>query len=373
MSEMPVAAINAVLAQYDLPGTLKCVEPIVQGHINHTFRVTLVDASSGLRSTYVVQQINQHVFREPEKVMHNVRQIAQHVQGLEDPGHCSILQFLDTRTGVNYVRLEGQYWRVSPFVENSISYDVVEDSRIVCRAGYAFGRFQAMLADLPMEDLAETIPDFHNTPKRLQDFFAVVQEDPVGRAGEVSREIAFFEKHRELVSQLELLREQGMLPRRVTHNDTKINNILMDQKSGEPVCVLDLDTVMPGLVAMDFGDAIRTAGNTALEDERDLSKVNLHMPHYEAFTRGFVGVCRATLTPLEIDTLALGAVTITTEQAARFLGDYLGGDRYYRIHRPQHNLERARCQITLAQRMLDRMDEMEAVVRKYALAADVSC
>ncbi len=373
MSEIPMAAIAAVLTHYELPGSLKSVEPIVQGHINHTYRIAVEQPTTGTIFEYVLQRINQHVFKQPEQVMHNIRQISRHVKGQENSDDCSILRFVDARSGCNYVHHDGEYWRLSPFVGNSVSYDVVTDSAIVCRVGYAFGRFQSVLADLPMSQLYATIPDFHNTPKRFRDFFAAVEEDPVGRAAGAAEDIAFLAGQQELASRLESLKAQGMLPLRVTHNDTKMNNILMDKDTGEPLCVVDLDTVMPGLVAMDFGDAIRTVGNTAVEDEQDVSKVQLHLDHYDAFARGFVGVCRSSLTPLEIDTLALGALTITLEQAVRFLGDYLAGDVYYRIHYPLHNWHRARCQLTLAKRMLERFETMEAIVRKYAFAENVQC
>ena len=249
-------------------------------------------------------------------------------------------------------------------MKDSITYDFVENSQVLPSAGYAFGRFQAMFADFPLEKLHATIPDFHNTSKRLDTLFEVVAQDPLGRAKDLQDEIHFFEQHKELASRLDEMLAAGEVPLRVTHNDTKYNNILMHKDSGEPLCVIDLDTVMPGLAMHDFGDAIRFAANTAEEDEPDLSKVGINMDNYRAFTQGFVAACQGFLTPAEIDSMALGAITITIELASRFLADHINGDKYFRIHRENHNLDRARCQIKLAQDMIARYDEMCAVVRE---------
>ena len=198
---------------------------------------------------------------------------------------CDIISFLDNHHGKNYTIVNGDYWRVCDFVKNSVAFDYVEDSKILYSAGYAFGRFQQLLSDLPMDRLYETIPDFHNTKKRLDYFFEMVSLDPMCRVKDVKEDIAFFEKYRKLASTLVDLSEKGELPLRVTHNDTKYNNILMDRDTLEPLCVIDLDTVMPGLAAYDFGDAIRFAANTAVEDETDLSKVSLNMENYQEFTK----------------------------------------------------------------------------------------
>lgn len=261
---------------------------------------------------------------------------------------------------------EGSYWRISSFVENSVTYETAEDLKVLTSAGYAFGRFQYFLSDFPMDRLYETIPDFHNTKKRLDNFFKIVDEDPLGRAKELDLEIEFFKNNRSLASKIIEMQERGELPLRVTHNDTKYNNILMDRDTSEPLCVIDLDTVMPGLTMYDFGDAIRFAANDALEDERDLSKVRLNMDKYEAFTKGFIGASKEILTENELRYMALGAVVITIELASRFLGDHINGDKYFKIHRENHNLDRARCQIRLAQDMLDKYDEMCDIVKKYS-------
>ncbi len=365
MSPQHCTLLSKVLSHYPLPQGIDDYIVLKDGHINDTYRVLASD-SSGDREDLVVQRINRYVFKDPAKVMHNIREVTDHVRGKGDTGDCSIVSFLDNVQGDNYTVVDGEYWRVCRFIPNSIAHNTVEDLQVLRSAGYAFGRFQAVLSDLPMDRLHVTIPDFHNTKKRLDDFFQSVAGDAAGRVNDVRREISFFEEHRNLASRLTEMQEAGTIPLRVVHNDTKYNNILMDRDSGEPLCVIDLDTVMPGLPAHDFGDAIRFAGNTAAEDEPDLDKVSLDLDHYRAFAGGYLGVCRDILTETELDSMALGAVTITIEQAARFLADYLNGDVYYKIHRHGQNLDRARCQIALAKDMLHHYDTMRRIVDQSA-------
>ncbi|MGI6705889.1 MAG: phosphotransferase enzyme family protein [Clostridia bacterium] len=362
MNSQIIEMLKRVSEYYDLPGTLESFRECKNGHINTTYIVDF--ASGGTVKEYIFQKINSYVFKEPEKVMSNIKEIGRHLQSRKSDTDCDIITFLDNREGKNHTLLDGDYWRVCPYVPNSVTYETVENSKVLASAGYAFGRFQALLSDFPMEKLHETIPDFHNTRKRLEDFFEVVDRDPVGRAAEVQEEIAFFEKHRSIATRLVELQEKGELPLRVTHNDTKYNNILMHRESCEPLCVIDLDTVMPGLAMYDFGDAIRFAANTAPEDETDLSKVGLNMDHYREFTRGFMKAAGDFLTEKEKENMALGAMVITIELASRFLADHLDGDKYFRIHRENHNLDRARCQIRLAQDMLDKYEEMCKIVRE---------
>jgi hypothetical protein len=360
-----IQTLKEVSDHYDLPGSMKAFTQCVNGHINDTYRV-LLRIDQNAEKEYIFQRINEYVFKEPAKVMRNIKEISLHTRPKISDDDCDIITFLDNKHQKNYTVVNGDYWRVCYYVKNSVAFDYAEDSRVLYSAGYAFGRFQQLLSDLPMEKLYVTIPDFHNTKKRLDAFFEIVSLDPMIRAKDVKEEIAFFEKYRELASTLVDLLEKGELPLRVTHNDTKYNNILMDRDTLEPLCVIDLDTVMPGLAAYDFGDAIRFAANTAVEDERDLSKVGLNMEHYEEFTRGFMTACQGFLTPKEVETMALGAIVITIELASRFLADHLNGDKYFRLHRPDHNLDRARCQIKLAQDMLEKYDIMCKTVNRYA-------
>ena len=354
--------IRAVLAAYDLPGRICGITRLVNGHINDTYQVKLEEEDR--TETWILQRINDYVFKDPLLVMNNIRAINEYLDNQLDANDCGVIHFLANRDGIIYTEYAGGIWRLCPYVPNSVAYEQVENSQVLVSAGYAFGRFQALLEGLPMERLAETIPGFHDTPDRLRKLFDAAERDEAGRKTEVKSELDFFRRHEMLASRLADLLAAGELPLRVTHNDTKYNNILMDIDDGRPLCVIDLDTVMPGLSMYDFGDAIRFAANNAAEDEIDLGKVSLNMDYFEAFTRGFMAAAGPSLTEAEIDHMALGAVVITIELASRFLADHLDGDRYFRIHRPGHNLDRARCQIRLAEDMLEHLDEMNAIVRR---------
>lgn len=365
MDHRIMSLLERIKDNYDLPGQIKNVIVCDNGHINDTYRVQL-DSDGSRQDDYIFQRINSYVFKDPAKVMSNIKEITRHFESKMTEADCGIITFIDNRHGVNYTIIDDEYWRVCRFIKNSVTYDTVENSKVLCSAGYAFGRFQQLFSDLPMDRLHETIPDFHNTKKRLDSFFEAVDLDLAGRANDVGPEIEFFEKYRDLASSLVNLQEKGELPLRVTHNDTKYNNILIDKDTCEPLCVIDLDTVMPGLSVYDFGDAIRFAANYAAEDETDLSRVGLNMEHYREFTKGFMTACSSSLTKNEVENMALGAIVITMELASRFLADHLNGDKYFRIHRPNHNLDRARCQIRLAQDMLKKYDEMCSIVREYS-------
>ena len=370
MNQESTDFLKNVIAHYDLPGEIISATQCVNGHINGTYHVTLLK-TGGKEDNLIVQKINHYVFKDPEKVMHNIKEVGNHVRGRKSDTDCAIISFLNNKVGKNYTEIDGEYWRISRFVEDSVTYDFVENSTVLYSAGYAFGRFQSLLSDLPMEKLYETIPDFHNTRKRLNYFFEMVDLDPMGRAKELKNEIAFFKNHTSLATKLCDMLDAGKIPLRVTHNDTKYNNILMHKDTLKPLCVIDLDTVMPGLAMHDFGDAIRFAANTAVEDETDLSKVGLNLNNYWEFTRGFMSACQG-LTKNEIDTMALGAITITIELASRFLADHINGDKYFRIHRENHNLDRARCQIKLAQDMIEKYDVMCQMVNESITEREVA-
>ena len=356
--------LKKVLKQYPLEGEITGFEVIPTGHINETFQVEFTFVN-GEKKLYVAQKINAYVFKEPEKVMANIKTVNDYLQKTGIREDCAIRQYINAKDGKNYLLMDGFYWRLCDFIDNSVSYNTVESIEVLKSAGFAFGRFQAMLADIPMDQLFETIPNFHNTRSRVDNLFLSYEKNEAGRAAEVEEEMEFFRANRALLSRLVELLEEGKLPLRVTHNDTKYNNILMDKTTGKPVCVIDLDTIMPGLTMYDFGDAIRFAGNTAAEDETDLNKVMLNMDYFTAFTDGFVAAMGDALTDEEWNNLALGAFIITAEIGSRFLADYLDGDKYFKIHRPKHNLERARCQIKLAKDMLEKLDEMNKVVLSF--------
>lgn len=357
--------IQQVASAFGLSKAPDGIYPVENGHINRTYRVT-VDGKA-----YIVQRINGYVFNRPADIMENIEHVTAHIRKkLEAEGRDperGTLNYLHDSQGSNYIVDEaGDYWRVCPYIEGTRSYEQVENLHMLESAGYAFGEFQRMLSDYPMDQLHETIVDFHNTKKRLDDFFAMVKADPVGRAGEIQEDIRFFTDRRESAARFMAMLQKGELPLRVTHNDTKYNNILIDSQTFEAVCVIDLDTVMPGLSVYDFGDAIRFAASTALEDETDLAKVSINMDYFEAFTRGFMGASGGAFTPAEIDNMAQGCINITIELASRFLMDHINGDKYFAIHRPNHNLERARNQMKLVVEMEKRLDEMNAIVHRYA-------
>ncbi len=369
MNPETIHKLKKVISNYDLPGSLIHATQCVNGHINDTYRVTLA-RDNGSKDQLILQRINIYVFKDPIKVMHNINEVTRHLQSKQKRNDCNIISFLDNNKGKNYTCINGDYWRVCRFVKDSVTHEFVEDSQVLFSAGYAFGRFQYMLSDFPMDKLYETIPGFHNTRKRLEDFFKVVSLDPLGRLNEVREEVVFFEDNTELASKLCVMQERGEVPLRVTHNDTKYDNILMHKDTCQPLCVIDLDTVMPGLAMHDFGDAIRFAANTAVEDETNLCEVGLNMENYREFTKGFLSASQSFLTPKEKDTMALGAVTITIELASRFLADHINGDKYFKIHRKNHNLDRARCQIRLARDMLAKYDQMCEIVIQSSTGED---
>ena len=355
-------------------------EPFGNGHINDTFRVTL----PGSGRSYVLQRINRNVFHHPDQVMENVvavtgwirkklsrpEQMAELLRQSSDeaaqkdgmvrnaareaaqPPRQEVLQFLPAEDGRWYVRdLSGEYWRICDLIDHAVCYETAENEDIFYQSALAFGRFQQQLSDFPAEKLYETIPHFHDTPSRYRDFLEAVEADRAGRLKEVREEVEWIRSRQNLSSRLTDAQKAGKLPLRVTHNDTKLNNVMIDSTSGKAICVLDLDTVMPGLSVTDFGDAIRFGASTALEDEPALSRVHFDHHLYDVYRQGFLEGCRDALTPGEIRSLPDGALVITFEQAIRFLGDYLNGDTYYKTTRPGQNLDRARTQIRLLMEM----------------------
>lgn len=362
--EMPTEPILAIAARFGLSEPFQ-VEELTAGHINATYRLTRPEAAEA--PGYILQRINTGVFRDPAALMDNIGQVTAHIrrayqaEGI-DPTR-RVLHFLPADGGsLFYTDPVGGVWRAYRYIDNVTAYDRVDSPALFREVGRGFGDFQARLADFPAHRLAETIPDFHNTPRRYEAFCRAIREDMAGRVANVREEIAVLHDHRAMMGAI-VSRLGADIPLRVTHNDTKLNNVLMDNETGRALCVIDLDTVMPGSALYDFGDAIRTGASTAAEDEPDTTRIDLNMTLFQAFTEGFVAAATAGLTPTEIRLLPLGATVLTCEQAMRFLTDYLMGDTYFKTRYPTHNLVRTRAQLCLLRRMEARMDEMNAVVK----------
>ena len=354
----------AALAQiFCLSGEVTDYKVISNGNINATYDVTMM--VGGEERHFVFQKLNIFVFKSPKRIMKNIEKITTHIADkLESEGKSRdrVMHFAHTAEGKNYYMEDAGFWRISEFVPNTVTYNCCDDLAILRSAGYAFGEFQTQLSDFDATALYETIPNFHNTRGRIAVFLKHVNEDPCGRADEVAEEIARIKGYKNLAVRLCELIDSQELPLRVTHNDTKINNVLFDKDTGEAKTVIDLDTVMPGLVAYDFGDAIRFAANTAAEDEADLSLVSLDMDRFRAFAEGFLSALGRTLTPLEIKTLSLGVFTMTLELAVRFLDDYITGDQYFKTLYRGHNLVRTRCQLRLADLVYEHLGEMNKII-----------
>ncbi|MBO5355174.1 MAG: aminoglycoside phosphotransferase family protein [Clostridia bacterium] len=350
-----------VLAAYSHIGTVNYCERYGSGHINDTF---LTVSNTGKR--YIFQRINHVVFPEPEKMMENILSVTEHIRKkveLEqgDVERATIV-VVPTDTGAPFYRDSiGCYWRMYEFTERTVTKDRVESKKEFYQCGEAFGRLQGWLSDFPAEKLYEAIKDFHNTPVRYQNLMRAIEKDPKGRVAEVQDEINFVKERFEFVQTLEKAYASGDLPLRVTHNDTKLNNILFDETTVEPVCAIDLDTIMPGYSVNDFGDSIRFGANTAAEDETDLSKVSLDLDLYRTYAEGFLKGCGGKLTKTEIELLPIGARMMTLECGIRFLTDYIEGDTYFRISRPSHNLDRCRCQFALVLDMERKAEEMKLI------------
>lgn len=344
------------VGSFAFEGAFLGADVITHGHINDTWRVTTS------RRRYVLQRINHHVFRDPPAVMDNIRRVTAHIRakldGRPDVDR-RVLTLVPTRDGQWYYRDEaGQYWRAYHFIENAHIHDIVETAEQVEQAAREFGTFQRWLADLPPPRLAETIPGFHDTPRRFATFEAVLAADRHNRAAQARAEIEFVLQRKGIVNGL----LSAGLPERVTHNDTKFNNIMLDDATGAGLCVLDLDTVMPGLALYDFGDMVRTATCRAAEDERDLSRVRLELPFYEALVRGYLETAGEFLIGEERRLLAFAGKLITFEVGLRFLTDFLDGDQYFKVHRRGHNLDRCRTQF----RLVESIEQQEEAMNRLA-------
>lgn len=363
------SVVELIVEKFKVEGAFVSAKPFGNGHINDTRIITTKDGEGKIHK-YVLQGINKSVFRDPPKLMENYSKVTDYIRNEVvnmggDPER-EVLALVKTHDGKTYATdNRGEYWRMLVYVSDSMSYDKVERPEQFYDSAVAFGNFQYMLRDYPAETLYETIANFHNTPDRYRQLMAAVEMDSSGRLAEVMPEVEFCKSRREFSETLERAHSEGRLPLRVAHNDTKLNNILFDAKTGKPLCVVDLDTIMPGYSVNDFGDAIRFGATTALEDETDLSKVNFDIGLYELYVKGFLEGVKGGLTEAEYELLPIGAIMMTYECGMRFLTDYLNGDTYFRTHRPGQNLDRARNQFKLVRDMESMLPEMHRIVQKY--------
>ena len=348
---------------FRIQGPFFSYEEIKMGNVNHTYKVNYIrDDGSGMAKikSYLVQRVNTYAFQRPLELMANIDKVTEYIHAKYP--HVKCLHFHHTAERNNYLMDEDGFWRLSNYVP-SVTFNSCEDLEIVRSAGQAFGDFQMMLSEFDASSLYYTIPDFHNTRKRYEKLKADMAEDPCGRVAEVREELDWLLSVEDEACKLTDLYEAGELPLRVTHNDTKINNVLFDEESLKPLVVIDLDTVMPGLVGHDFGDAIRFAANFVEEDSPEAEKAGLNLNIYWAFAEGFLKETAPTLTEAEAETLGNSCFTLACELSTRFLDDYITGDKYFKIKEPKHNLVRTRCQIALAKDMRKKMSAMNAIVR----------
>ena len=353
---------------FDFRGSIIDFRPFGNGHINDTYLVRF--RYGGKTVKYIMQRINNGVFKNPEQVMSNIINVTsflrnQIIDAGGDPER-ETLNVIKTKDGKGfYIDGYGSFWRAFVFIADAVSLDLPEDNNDFYQSAVAFGNFQHRLGSFPANELFETIPDFHNTPVRYDNLIKAIERNASGRADNAKAEIEFAKKRREFTNILEDSFAKGLIPKRVTHNDTKMNNVMLDKDTREPVCVVDLDTIMPGYSVNDFGDSIRFGASTAAEDEKDLSKVHFDIGLFETYTRGFLKGCGGSLTQNEIMLLPVGAKMMTLECGMRFLTDYIDGDAYFKTAYEEHNLVRCRTQFKLVSEMEEQWDAMQKIVEKY--------
>ena len=355
--------VRDVARHFQIYGEFRGAESYGSGHINDTYCAIFDQA--GTVSRYILQRINHNIFKKPVSLMENIQRVTTHLAGKmsgEPDFSRRVLTLIPVRNGLFYHHDEqGNYWRAYLFIEKAKTYDAVESAGQAFEAAKAYGRFQKLLADLPAPRLHDTIPDFHHTPKRFAALVKAIENDAANRAGLAKAEIDFALQRAVIVDVL----INAKLPERVTHNDTKFNNVMLDDVTGEGVCVVDLDTLMPGLTLYDFGDMVRTTTSPAKEDEIDLTRVAMQMPMFEALLKGYLTFAVDFLTPAEKRLLAFSGKLITFEIGLRFLTDFLGGDTYFKVHRNGHNLDRCRTQFKLVESIEQQEAQMNKLVEEF--------
>jgi len=358
-----LAKLQNVIAAFDFEGNVLEAKPFGGGHINDTLLLTTD------KSQYILQKMNPVVFKDPQGLMENVFGVTEYLRKeiAAQGGNPALetLTFIKTNDGKLFYNGPEGAWRSYRFQDTLMALNACRSPKDFYESGRAFGRFQALLGNYPAATLHETIPHFHDTPDRMRQFKEAIEKNAAGRLDSVKEEVAFALAREESAKLVMDLQAEGVLPLRVTHNDTKLNNVLLDPETGAGTCVIDLDTVMPGMAIFDFGDSIRFGASTAVEDEQDLSKVELDLELFDAYTKGFLEGCNNVLTPAERDLLPTGAWMMTFECGVRFLTDYLNGDVYFKTAYPEHNLVRAHTQFKLVKEMEEKQDQMQAIVAKY--------
>ena len=367
MTQEQLELIESICRKFQINGEFRGASVVTDGHINTTYKVDFF--RHGELKPYILQKVNTYVFKNPVGVMENIISVTEHIrQKIKSTGETAkrlVLHYQTTADGACYQTTEdGGFWRSCRYIDESVCFCQAEEE-IMEEAGRAFGEFQRNLADYPVENLNIVIPHFHNTVMRFEALKTAVQNDFARRAKEVEEDIQGYLALEEIATRAYRMQRNGELPLRVTHNDTKCSNVLFDKETRSHLAVIDLDTVMPGLVVFDFGDAIRAGASTGAEDEKDLAKVGLDLKKFELFTKGFMSEVKTITSENERKAMALGAVAMTLECGARFLTDYLDGDKYFRVAYPEHNLVRARNQLKLGSDMVARLSEMEEIVKKY--------
>ena len=359
---------NKIIANFNLNGSLISCERYGEGHINETYLAIVNE--NGKEVKYILQRINGKLFTDVDKLMNNIRLVTEFnrekITARGGNPDRESLTLIYTKDGNAYYRdEENNCFRIYKYITDAVAYQIVEKPEHFYQSAVAFGNFANLLAEFDATKLFEVLPDFHNTEKRFRDFEASLKADKMGRAKDVQEEINFYLSRKDYCSKIVSLLRSGEMPTKVTHNDTKLNNVMLDANTGNYVAVIDLDTIMPGSICYDFGDSIRFGCNPAAEDEKDLSKVNFDINLFETYAKGYLSALGSSATKIERENLAFGAILMTYECGMRFLSDYLDGDVYFRTHREGHNLDRTRTQIKLVSDMEKVLDQMQAIVNKY--------
>lgn len=358
-----------ILDNFRVEGIFQDAFPYGEGHINDTYLARFSEPDEGVRG-YILQRINHAVFKKPGEVMHNMERVTAHIRNRISAAGGDVsrktITLVPTLAGESYhVSPGGDHWRVNHFIEGANTYQRATDLAHYYHAARAFGEFMNLLSDFPTTELFDVIPDFHHTPKRFRAFMKALEQDPVNRGRDARPEIEFVLEREKQTGVLVNLLESGAIPERVTHNDTKIDNVMIDDETGVGVCVIDLDTVMPGLAVFDFGDSVRSGANRAAEDEPVAGKAGINLEIFDRLAHGFLDATRDMLTSEEVSHLAFGARLITLEQGIRFLTDYLNGDTYYKTQRPNQNLDRTRTQLEMVADMESQSEAMEEIIASY--------